>query len=125
MIGIDIVNIERIKKFSERFGNKALEKFLSQNEISLAKNINTVAGFYAAKEAISKALGLGISQNCGFFDIQIHKETNGAPYFTLSKKLIEEFGITDTSLSITHDGEYAIAVAVIESKKKRIKPLSH
>ena len=56
MIGIDFVSIERIKHFKERFGNKALEKFLSPDEILLAKSDETLAGFFAAKEAISKAL---------------------------------------------------------------------
>ncbi len=124
MIGIDIVSIERIKHFKERFGNKALEKFLTPEEIVLIKSDETLAGFFAAKEAISKALGLGISQRCGFFDIKLHKDIRNAPYFTLSHHLIEAFCITDTSLSITHDKGFAIAVAVIEGKKVE-KSLSH
>ena len=117
MIGIDLVSIERIQKLQERFGDKALKKYLSPEEILLVKNNSTAAGFYAAKEAVSKALGIGISEQCSFFDIQIHKDALNAPYFTLSKKLIEAYGITDTALSITHDGGFAIAVAVIEGKK--------
>ncbi|WP_037940571.1 holo-ACP synthase [Sulfurospirillum arcachonense] len=125
MIGIDIVKIDRIKKFQERFGNKALKKFLDSDEIELARSTNSQAGFWAAKEAVSKALGLGISEKCGFFDIKIHKDEKKAPYFTLSKHLIEDFQITDTALSITHDGGYAIAVANINSKLKRKNPLMH
>jgi len=124
MIGIDLVNIERIQKLQERFGDKALQKYLSPEEILLVKNNATAAGFYAAKEAISKALGVGISEKCSFFDIQIHKDAFNAPYFTLSKKLIEAYDITDTALSITHDGGFAIAVAVIEGKKST-RQLSH
>lgn len=117
MIGIDLISIERIQKLQERFGDKALQRYLTQEEILLVKNNATAAGFYAAKEAVSKALGIGISSQCSFFDIQIHKDTFNAPYFTLSKKLIDAYGITDTALSITHDGGFAIAVAVIEGKK--------
>jgi len=124
MIGIDLVNIERIQKLQERFGDKALQKYLSPEEILLVKNNATAAGFYAAKEAISKALGVGISEKCSFFDIQIHKDAFNAPYFTLSKKLIEAYDITDTALSITYDGGFAIAVAVIEGKKST-RQLSH
>jgi len=121
MIGIDVVSISRIKRFHERFGDKALNKFLSPKEIALVKNDTSLAGFYAAKEAIAKALGLGISRECGFFDIQLYKDPLNAPYFTLSAHLIETFCITDTSLSITHDGDFAIAVAVIEGKSiKRV-----
>ena len=108
----------------ERFGKKALEKFLTSDEIALAKSDATIAGFFAAKEAISKALGVGISQTCGFFDIKIYKDKRNAPYFTLSKHLIENFEITDMSLSITHDNGFAIAVAVIEGKKP-VKSLFH
>ena len=125
MIGIDTVKIDRIKRFQERFGNKALEKFLHADEIKLAKSSQTIAGFWAAKEAVSKALGLGISKECSFFDIKIHKDSKNAPFFTLSKRLIEKFEITNTTLSITHDGEYAIAVAHIEAKTERINSLSH
>ncbi len=124
MIGIDLVKIDRIKRFTERFGNKALSKFLCNDEIKLAKTTNTIAGFWAAKEAISKALGLGISQKCGFFDIKIYKDEKNKPYFKLSKNLIKEFNITDLDLSITHEGGFAIAVAYIKSKKAKPKNIS-
>lgn len=124
MIGIDIVSIERITRFKERFGDKALTKFLTPDEIALVKHDATLAGFFAAKEAISKALGCGISQACGFFDIKLYKDALGAPYFSLSQHIIEKYKITDTSLSITHDNGFAIAVAFIEGEiHKRI--LSH
>lgn len=124
MIGIDIVSIERIAKFIERFGDKALTKFLNSDEIQLAKSAETIAGLFAAKEAISKALGLGISSKCGFFDIKLYKDAHNAPFFTLSQHLIDEFAITDIALSISHDAGFAIAVASIEGKKSP-KPLSH
>lgn len=125
MIGVDVVNIERIKRLKERFGQKALEKFLTSDEIALAKSDATTAGFYAAKEAISKALGLGICQECSFFDIKLYKDAKNAPYFTLSQRLIETFKITSLSLSITHDDGLAIAVAVIEGERRQKQPLSH
>jgi len=125
MIGIDTVKIARIERLKERFGNKALKRFLDEDEIKLASSSTSHAGYWAAKEAISKALGVGISAKCSFFDIKLYKDDKKAPYFTLSKHLIEEFKITDTALSITHDGEYAVAVAHIESNLKREKTLFH
>jgi len=125
MIGIDAVKINRIEKMKKRFGNKALEKFLDKDEIKLTSSSVSHAGYWAAKEAISKALGVGISAKCSFFDIKLHKDKNNAPYFTLSRNIVEEFEITNTDLSITHDGKYAIAVAHIESKLKIEKPLFH
>ena len=115
MIGIDLIKTSRMNRLIERFGEKALQKFLSYDEITLVKNYKTAAGFWAAKEACSKALGVGIGQECSFYDILISKTTKGAPRISLSKKVTENFNIKDISLSITHDGEYAIAVVAIES----------
>jgi len=67
------------------------------------------------KEAFSKALGVGIGSDCSFFDIKIYKSKKGAPLLSLSKNIIEKFQILDVSLSITHDGEYAISVVTIKS----------
>lgn len=125
MIGIDIVSIKRFEKFLDKFQNRALERFLTPCEISLAKTPQTVAGFFAAKEAISKALGSGISKECSFKDIIIYKDSKNAPYFTLSKNIIDKYSIIDTALSITHDGGFAIAVAQIESKKSRTTQMCH
>ena len=114
MIGIDLIKTSRMKRLMERFGEKALQKFLSQSEINLVKNYKTAAGFWATKEATSKALGVGIGGECSFFDITIAKTDRGAPYITLSQKLVKNFNIKETSVSITHDGKYAIAVVAIE-----------
>lgn len=103
-----------MNRLMERFGDKALSRFLSEDEILLVKNHKTASGFWAVKEACSKALGVGIGAECSFFDIVISKTKKGAPIISLSDKLIEKFNISDTSVSITHDGEYAIAVVAIE-----------
>ncbi len=125
MIGIDIVSIKRFEKFLDKFQNRALERFLTSAEISLAKTPQTAAGFFAAKEAVSKALGTGISKKCSFKDIIIYKDSKNAPYFTLSKSIIDKYNITQTALSIAHDGGFAIAVAQIESKKSRTTKICH
>jgi holo-[acyl-carrier protein] synthase len=124
MIGIDIVSLERFEKFLKKFPDRALERFLNCEEISLVKTPQSMAGFFAAKEAISKALGTGISKECSFKDIIIHKDEKNAPYFTLTKEIVDKYKITDTALSITHDGGFAIAVAQITMQNDK-KPLSH
>jgi len=113
-VGVDLVKISRVEEFVKKFGDRALGRFLSSEEIELIKNSSTIAGFWAAKEAVSKALGVGIGKRCSFFDIKIKKDEDGKPYFLLSKKIVEEFGIKSTSLSISHDGEYAVAVCALE-----------
>lgn len=117
MIGIDLIKLDRMKSSIERFGDKFLQRFLSQDEILLIKNPKTAAGFWAAKEACSKALGTGIGKECGFHDIMLSKTDSGAPQVTLSSKLLEHFKINSMSVSITHDGDYAIAVVAIETIK--------
>jgi len=114
-IGIDIINTSRMQKLMERFGEKALLKFLCASEISLVKNHKTAAGFWAIKEAFSKAIGTGIGKECSFHDIRIYKTQNGAPKISLAKELVRKFEIQSSSISITHDGEYAIGVVAIES----------
>ncbi len=114
MIGIDLIRLDRMKGLMERHGDKALSKFLSPEEILLVKNHKTAAGFWAVKEACSKALGTGIGADCGFHDITVSKSPKGAPLLTLAPAIVERFGITDTSVSITHDGDYAVAVVAIE-----------
>lgn len=115
MIGIDLIKCVRMERFIERFGERALDRFLSQEEQKLVKNYKTASGFWAAKEACSKALGVGIGRECSFFDITISKSEKGAPLLTLSEKITKMFEVQSTSLSITHDGDYAIAVVAIQS----------
>jgi len=124
MIGIDIVNIERFEKFLDRNGQRALEKFLSSDEIQLRNSSSSYAGFWAAKEAISKALGTGIGKECSFFDIQLYHDKNNAPHFKLKEKIIKKYNIKDMNLSITHDGGFAVAVCMIEGATDTKKVLS-
>ena len=112
-IGTDIIHIHRIEKSIEKFGNKFLEKFLNPSEITLLKKPQSVAGFWAAKEAISKALGCGIGAELSFHDINISKNDRGAPSFTLSSAAQKVHKIEKSSLSISHDGGFAIAFVVI------------
>ncbi|MBA1432334.1 MAG: holo-ACP synthase [Epsilonproteobacteria bacterium] len=114
MIGIDIIKTSRMERFIERFGNKALKRFLRKEEMELIKSPKTAAGFWAAKEAFSKVLGTGIGKDCSFFDMKIYKDTKGAPKLALSRNIVQQFNIINTALSITHDGEYAVAVVTIE-----------
>ena len=86
MIGIDIVAISRISRLKERRGEDFLKYFLNDDEINIAKTDATIAGFFAAKEAISKALGCGISAEFSFFDAQIYKDEKNAPKSSSQKK---------------------------------------
>jgi len=114
-IGTDIIQINRIEKLIEKYGLNFKERFLCQEEIDRAKKIETIAGLWAAKEAISKALGCGIGAQLTFHDILVLKDAKGRPSFTLSKEAQKRHAIKESSISISHDGGFAIAVAVVNS----------
>jgi len=118
-IGTDIIQTSRIEVMLEKFGMKFKRRYLSSAEIELASSTASLAGFWAAKEAISKALGCGIGSQLGFHDIHITKDPRGAPHFTLSKNAQTLHGIQNASLSISHDGGFAIAVVIIETIQER------
>ena len=112
MIGIDVIAISRIEHAMARYGERFLEKFLSPPEIELVKNPRTAAGFWAAKEAVSKALGCGIGAELGFHDIRLSKTSKGAPMAVLRQPAAKRHGGPSLAISITHDADLAIAVAV-------------
>ena len=113
-IGTDIIQISRIETSLNKFGDKFKMKFLNTDEIILAKKVESIAGFWAAKEAIAKALGCGIGSQLAFHDIIITKNDRGAPLFKLTDEAQKIHHIKISSLSISHDGGFAIAVAVID-----------
>ena len=115
-IGTDIIQIDRVTHSLEKFGDKFKERFLNKEEIKLIKKVESLAGFWAAKEAIAKALGCGIGKEISFHDITIQKTSKGAPYFTLSTKAQKKHPVETSSLSISHDGGFAIAIVAIKLK---------
>ncbi|KIM04701.1 MAG: 4'-phosphopantetheinyl transferase [Sulfurovum sp. PC08-66] len=113
-IGTDIVAIERIEKALKKFGTRYTQRFLNDSEIAnLSQKPASIAGYWAAKEAIAKALGCGIGSELAFCDIEIYKDAKNAPHFRLSPKAQLLHAIQTSSLSISHDGGFAIAVVMI------------
>lgn len=118
MIGIDLIAVRRIEAFMLKYPERALARFLSPEEIALAKKPATIAGFWAAKEACAKALGTGIGSEVRFHDIILSKSPKGAPLLDLAPAVKERFGIRACALSITHDEGMAIAVVALERAGK-------
>lgn len=112
-IGTDIVSIERIKSMTDKYGVKFQERFLTPEETDPSRRVESLAGLWAAKEAIAKALGCGIGAELAFHDIIIKKDAKGAPFFVLSSDAQNRHHVQTSSLSISHDGGFAIAVAAI------------
>ena len=119
-VGTDLIAICRIEAAIARFGERFLDRYLQPEEYR-GKKAASLAGYWAAKEAIAKALGCGIGSELTFHDIRLHKAPGGAPSFTLSERAQRRFPLRDTSLSISHDGGFALAVVVLllDTKEKR------
>lgn len=116
-IGIDIIEIERIKKAIDK-NDRFLIKLFTKNEIEMfnekGMRAETVAGNFAAKEAVSKVLGRGIS---GFkwTDIEVLRDFHGKPYAKLhgeAYRISLELNIHKIEVSISHDKTSAIANAI-------------
>ncbi len=112
MIGLDLVAIERIRRLVDRHGEAALRRFLNPEEMAQTKAIESIAGLWAAKEAVAKALGCGIGAKLSFHDITIRKDAAGAPTAFLSDKAATFHGVNKLALSITHEKSHAAAVAL-------------
>ncbi len=112
-IGSDIIEINRFINP----GNNFLNKVYTHNELMLLrKSAQSLAGNFAAKEAVAKALGTGFS-GFGAKDIEILRNPSGAPVVTLyggALKLYKDNKCSNIHVSISHNKEQAIAFAVIE-----------
>lgn len=114
-VGTDIIEIERIKKAID--SSIFIQRLFTDEELKYlnTKKAESFAGYFAAKEAVSKALGTGIS-GFSFKDIEILKK-GGVPYVVLhggARKVADGIGIKEIKLSISHCREYAVAFAVAE-----------
>ena len=115
-IGVDIIEINRIKKACQK--RLFQKRFFTENElckIEGKKNYYAhLAGKFAAKEAVVKAMGTGF-RNFKFKDIEILNEVSGKPKVVLSgnaKKILKSKGFCQVKVTISHSMEYAVAFAI-------------
>ena len=116
-VGVDIVDLDRIEKVYSRYGMKFLRRFLTEEEISLCLHkpqvIASVAGRFAAKEAVVKALGTGFSGDVHWKSFEILNDERGRPFVRLGNAGFFTAGCS-IKISIAHDRHSAIATALIE-----------
>ncbi|MED5381386.1 MAG: holo-ACP synthase [Verrucomicrobiota bacterium] len=122
-IGIDTVEIGRIRDSHEKLGDRFIERILLPAEIEYCLRHKDPAPFlaarFAAKEAISKAFGTGICAKLGWHDMEVAKRDSGEPYVVLhgkGKELLEERGGDLVHFSISHTADHAIVVAILEKR---------
>jgi holo-[acyl-carrier protein] synthase len=113
--GIDLIEISRIEAVVARHGARYLERVYTPAELEqCGKSNESLAGRFAAKEAVAKALGTGIGE-VAWKEIEILGDEQNAPILTLhgvAKRKAHELGIQDWSVSISHSMSHAVAIAV-------------
>jgi len=113
-LGIDIIKVERIARALRRFGDRFGKRVLTESEQRYVRNRpENFAGRWAAKEAVSKVLGLGV-RGVGWRDIEIVRLPTGAPTVRLHGRALaraEQLGMGRIAVSISHVGDYAVAIA--------------
>ena len=119
--GIDIIEIDRIKKSLERYSPRFENKVFTDEEINYCQSQadpgKHFAARFAVKEAVSKSLGTGISNDVGFKDIEVVNNESGKPTVKMAgrgKLLFEKLNLKSIHISISHDRHYAIAHAIAE-----------
>jgi holo-[acyl-carrier protein] synthase len=113
-LGIDIIKVARIRGMIERFGSRFGERVLTPSERRYVRDRpETLAGRWAAKEAVSKVLGLGV-RGIGWQEIEVERLPTGQPAVRLhgrAEQRAEQLGMDRIALSISHESEYAVAIA--------------
>lgn len=116
-IGTDLIEVARIAKAVERHGDAFLNKILTHSEQVYCQGYRNplprIAARFAAKEAISKALGVGISKDLGWHDMEIGHNAQGMPTATLSDTAANFFGSPTIHLSISHTETHALAFVIL------------
>jgi holo-[acyl-carrier protein] synthase len=121
--GIDLVDCSRIEALATRHGERFIDRVFTKGEHDYAKKnknyIERLAGRFAAKEAVLKAIGTGWRGKITWTDIEVINNSLGQPQVYLSgrvKVIAEQLGITQMSISITHTTDFAIASVVALAK---------
>jgi len=117
--GIDIVDCTRLESAIGRHGEHFLRRVFTKAELAYCRGrkreIEHLAGRFAAKEAVFKALGTGWINGISWQDVEVHNDEAGRPQVNLTGKcgqMAETLGITGILISISHSGSAAIASAI-------------
>ena len=117
--GIDLVECGRIKELADRYGDRFLHRVFTPAELTYSgarkRRWEHLAGRFAVKEAVLKALGTGWRGEIAWTDIEVNNDPLGRPAVQLSgftQQLAQQKGITEIQVSISHNPLYAIASAL-------------
>lgn len=120
-LGSDIIEVKRIQANLERYGKRFLDRLFTPLEqeycLKYREPSRHFAGRFAAKEAVVKALGTGISPEISWLDIEIINDARGKPHVHLSDQVNATFSHPLIELTISHCRDYALAVAIIQTSR--------
>ena len=114
-VGVDMIETARIERGIARHGDRFLRRFFTDQEIAYCNGrIPSLAGRFAIKEAVGKALGTGIG-DINWTDVEVVCNGRGKPQLVLHNRAIElanSLGLTEWSISLSHTDTHAIGFAV-------------
>lgn len=117
-VGIDIIEVSRIRKSIEDYGDLFTDKVFTRDEKAYCSDkpspYQHFAARFAAKEAFSKATGTGWNESFSWQEVEVINEPSGKPYLRLGGLALRNFGKKKVFLSLSHSGDYVTAVVVIE-----------
>ena len=120
-LGIDLIELGRVRKTVERFGERFLKRVYTDGEIrycyAKADPIPSLAGRFAVKEAAMKALGTGYSRGVWFRRIEVARRKGEAPtllFHEAAQDRADAMGVARASISITHERDMAAAIVILE-----------
>jgi holo-[acyl-carrier protein] synthase len=121
-LGMDLVQVDRVKDLIERRGERALARLFTPGERAYCERRGGravhYAGRFAAKEAVMKLLGTGWTRGVRWVDIEVERASGSAPRIVLhgeTARIATAMGIARVHVTITHDAGLAAAVAIAES----------
>ncbi len=122
-IGLDLVRISRVEAMARRWQDRFLQRVYTEDErrasVSRPSPYAYLAGRFAAKEAMLKALGTGWSAGVSWQDIQVLNEVAGRPVATVRGRagaMVQQAGATRIHVSLSHDGDYAMAEVILTNE---------
>lgn len=117
--GVDIIEIDRVRRVLDRYGERFLSRVFTPGEIAYCRGrAPNLAVRFAAKEATMKALGTGV-RGVGWKDIEVVRQESGAPAIKLHQRgeiRAQRLAVQEISVSLSHSREYAVAFVVVLSE---------
>ena len=122
-IGTDIVQLERIETAVDKHGRRFAERILHTSELTIyeahSQPVSYLAKRFAAKEAVSKALGTGIGKHVRLTEIETANDDQGKPvlkYYGITQDFIVEKNVQESYISLSDERDYALAYVILTGK---------